>query len=197
MNSLFNMKFYNLPFIYSVCLNRSNNKWILGDDYDVYLFRSVLHSLLVHLLHKMFVFFILILMNWAMQVIYAQPSIKGSIINTKVIIPDVPRLELEDQDNDRLIRERDYPNDGVNNEPKIQFKRGPHRFGIHIPTKIDFFDIASAYISPDRTLITWRLTIYCRTAISLSCYFDNFFLGPGSELYIYGKEASFGIKYIY
>lgn len=163
----------------------------------IFVLESVLHSLLTHLLHKMLVLFILILMNWIMQVIHAQPSAKGSIINTKVIIPDVPRLELEDQDNHKLIRERDHSTNDVNNEPKVQFKRGSHRFGIHISTNIDFFDIASAYVSPDRTLITWKFAIYCRTAISLSCYFDSFFLGPGSELYIYGKEASFDTNCIF
>lgn len=66
---------------------------------------------------------------------------------------------------------------------------GGYKFGETIPTKIDIDRDGEWAINMDGTARVWRAIVQSLGAKSLSILFDAFYLPPGSELYLIGRNV--------
>ena len=114
--------------------------------------------------------------------IYSQVSKGGTPISFKEFLsPSVETVTMESVDVQSLLE-----------EDKLADKDVPFRFGYGAEV---FFDLLSSgtweyLLNGDRV---WRLVVHSSGAYSINIIYDDFFMPPGGEFFVYSEDKSYVI----
>lgn len=97
---------------------------------------------------------------------------------------DLAIYELPHQDNDKHIQL------ALDEAEKDHLK--PFKFGQSVPFELSAVRDGEWSFNEDHTARIWRAEIVSEEAFSLSLIFDDFYLPPGAELYVIGKDSTLG-----